>query len=321
MTQGVEGEQEEIPSRHPLAALPFAAIPRFVSSRPQPGTRGVAGRSAAPAAEREPVAADRRGLYTLARRRGRVPGGQHDDHRGRALVRAGDHRQRRPDRDRRRGAGHRRGHPDAPGWARCRCSCPPASTPTVTRPASAWSRSWPAGTDVDRAGQRGRPGDHPPGDGPGAGPGWVPDRGHRRRQRAVRGHRHVHHLGHPRRRRGTRGRQPRPPDRSRGWTQLPGRARREPAVHPGPQGAVVDDPDRHRGQLPRQAADGGDPSGLRQDHLWQSDQPRAGAGGLRRRRADRVAGVRGRSAWVAAAGHLPLLLGAGPAGRLRGSLP
>jgi 3-dehydrosphinganine reductase len=31
-----------------------------------------------------------------------------------ALVRAGDHRQRRPDRDRRWGAGPRRGHPDAP---------------------------------------------------------------------------------------------------------------------------------------------------------------------------------------------------------------
>ena len=51
--------------------------------------------------------------------------------------------------------------------------------------------------------------------------------------------------------------------------QLSCRASRGVAVHPGPHRAAVDDPDRHRGQLPGQAAGHGDPARLCQDLLRQ----------------------------------------------------
>jgi hypothetical protein len=86
---------------------------------------------------------------------------------------------------------------------------------------------------------------------------------------------------------------------------------------PGPHRAAVDDPDRHRGQLPRQAAGHRHPARVCQDLLWQPDQPRAGPGGLRRRGPDRLPAVRGRRARLAAAADPARLLGAGTAGDLR----
>jgi MFS family permease len=64
MTQGVQGGQEELPSRHPLAAVPFGAMLTFVGGRRRQRP-GVARPSATPVAERAPVVADRRGLYAL----------------------------------------------------------------------------------------------------------------------------------------------------------------------------------------------------------------------------------------------------------------
>jgi hypothetical protein len=74
MRQDVEGGHEEISSRHPLVALPFGPILTFLGVRPRRGPR-MTGRSGAMVAEQAPAVADRRG---------RVPGGQHDRHRGRA---------------------------------------------------------------------------------------------------------------------------------------------------------------------------------------------------------------------------------------------
>jgi predicted MFS family arabinose efflux permease len=64
MKEGVEGGHEEIPSRHPLAALSFGALLTFVSGRVRRGAR-VAERSAKPEAEQEPAVADRTGIRSL----------------------------------------------------------------------------------------------------------------------------------------------------------------------------------------------------------------------------------------------------------------
>jgi hypothetical protein len=64
MKDGVEGRHEEVPSRHPLAALSFGTILTFVGSRGRRGTRAT-GRSPTPAAEQAPAVADRRGSYSL----------------------------------------------------------------------------------------------------------------------------------------------------------------------------------------------------------------------------------------------------------------
>jgi hypothetical protein len=63
MKQGVEGGHEEIPSRHPLAALSLGALLTVVSDRVRRGTR-VAGRDARPVAE-QPLVADRTGIRSL----------------------------------------------------------------------------------------------------------------------------------------------------------------------------------------------------------------------------------------------------------------
>jgi hypothetical protein len=61
MREGVEGRQEEIASRHPLAALPSGTILTFVGARRRRGPRDD-GRSAPTVAEPAPAVADRRGL-------------------------------------------------------------------------------------------------------------------------------------------------------------------------------------------------------------------------------------------------------------------
>ena len=64
MQRDVEGGHEEVPSRHPLAALPFQAILTFVGARRRRGpTDGE--RRATTMAERAPAVAHRRGLYAL----------------------------------------------------------------------------------------------------------------------------------------------------------------------------------------------------------------------------------------------------------------
>jgi hypothetical protein len=64
MKDGVQGRHEEVPSRHPLAALPFATILTFVGGRGRRGT-GATGGSPTPAAEQVPAVADRRGICSL----------------------------------------------------------------------------------------------------------------------------------------------------------------------------------------------------------------------------------------------------------------
>jgi hypothetical protein len=64
MSEGVEREHEEVPSRHPLAALSFGAILTFVGGRLRRGPRAV-GQSATPLAEQAAAVADRRGIYAL----------------------------------------------------------------------------------------------------------------------------------------------------------------------------------------------------------------------------------------------------------------
>jgi hypothetical protein len=55
---------EEVPSRHPLAALAFAAILSFVGGRVGRGTR-TGGRAATPPARQAPVVADQTGIFSL----------------------------------------------------------------------------------------------------------------------------------------------------------------------------------------------------------------------------------------------------------------
>jgi hypothetical protein len=64
MSEGVGRGHEEVPSRHPLAALSFGALLTFVGGRLRRGTRA-AGRSATPVAEQAAAVADRRGIYAL----------------------------------------------------------------------------------------------------------------------------------------------------------------------------------------------------------------------------------------------------------------
>ena len=72
MREGVEGKQEEIASRHQLAALPFGAILTFIGARRRRSRDG--GRSAATVAEAAPAVADRRGLYApLVQKAGLIP--------------------------------------------------------------------------------------------------------------------------------------------------------------------------------------------------------------------------------------------------------
>jgi hypothetical protein len=62
MTQGVESRHEEVPSRHPLAALSFGAILTFVGGRARRGSIA-AGRNATPVIEQAPTVADLRGIF------------------------------------------------------------------------------------------------------------------------------------------------------------------------------------------------------------------------------------------------------------------
>jgi hypothetical protein len=64
MDEGAENHGGAIPSRHPLAALPFGAMLTFVGGRArrEPET---AGPTAAPVVERAPVVADRTGILAL----------------------------------------------------------------------------------------------------------------------------------------------------------------------------------------------------------------------------------------------------------------
>jgi predicted MFS family arabinose efflux permease len=64
MSEGVERGHQEVPSRHPLAALSFGAILTFVGGRLRRGPRD-GGRSATTVAEQAPAVADHRGLYAL----------------------------------------------------------------------------------------------------------------------------------------------------------------------------------------------------------------------------------------------------------------
>ncbi len=64
MNEGVERGHEEVPSRHPLAALSFGAILTFVGGRLRRGSQA-AGRSATPVVEQAAAVADRRGIYSL----------------------------------------------------------------------------------------------------------------------------------------------------------------------------------------------------------------------------------------------------------------
>jgi hypothetical protein len=259
MQQDVEGGHEEISSRHPLTTLPFGAILTFLGVRRRREPRND-GRSATTVAEPAPAVADRRGLYALltaegisqvgntitivagpwfvlettgsAARTGIVSaalaiGGVIPTLLGGPLV-------------------DRLGHKRASILADLTSGATIAAVPLLYRAGllQFWQlvvlvfllASFNSNGDTARfalipflANRAQMPIDRangPTGRSSASVRSWadprrVPDRGPRRRQRAVRGHRYLCYLGRPGRLRGAVGRQPRPTDESSGWAQLP----------------------------------------------------------------------------------------------------